>query len=68
LKMGMIEKAYDDFDRVLYIDPLLSEIYFRKAVAYQEAMGVDVCGELKRAMEMGHISAKIYHKMLCNNH
>jgi len=65
LKMGMIEKAYDDFDRVLYIDPLLSEIYFRKAVAYQEAMGVDVCGELKKAMEMGYISAKIYHNIFC---
>ncbi len=68
LKMGMIGKAYEDFDRVLFIDPLQSEIYFRRAIAYQEAMGVDVCAELKSAMEMGFISAKIYHNMLCNNH
>jgi tetratricopeptide (TPR) repeat protein len=65
LKMGMTDKAFDDFDKVLFLDPLLSEIYFRKAVSYQEAMGVDVCGELKMAMEMGHISAKIYYNMLC---
>jgi Tfp pilus assembly protein PilF len=68
LKMGMLEKAYEDFDRVLFLDPLQSEIYFRRAVAYQEAMGVDVCAELKKAMEMGFVSAKIYHNMLCSKH
>ena len=68
LKMGMISKAYEDFDRVLFIDPLQSEIYFKRAVAYQEAMGVDVCAELKKAMEMGYFSAIIYHKKLCNKH
>jgi Tfp pilus assembly protein PilF len=65
LKMGMLGKAYEDFDRVLFLDPLQSEIYFKRAVAYQEAMGVDVCAELKTAMEMGHVSAKIYHNMFC---
>jgi len=65
LKMGMIGKAYEDFDRILYLDPLLSEIYFRKAVAYQDPDKDDVCGELKSAMELGYISAKIYYNMLC---
>jgi len=68
LKMGMLAKAYEDFDRVLFLDPLQSEIYFKRAVAYQEAMGVDVCAELKKAMEMGFFSAKIYHHLLCKNH
>ena len=68
LKMGMLGKAYEDFDRVLFLDPLQSEIYFRRAVVYQKAMGIDVCGELKKAMEMGYISAKIYHYMLCTNY
>jgi len=65
LQLGMTEKAFDDFDRVLFLDPLLSEIYFRKAVAYQEATGVDVCGELQTAMDMGYVFAKIYYNMLC---
>ena len=65
LQLGMTKEAFDDFDRVLFLDPLLSEIYFRKAVAYQDAMGVDVCEELMNAMNMGFISAKIYYNMLC---
>ena len=68
LKLGKIEKAYEDFDRVLFLDPLQSEIYFKRVVAYQDAMGVDVCAELMTAMEMGFVSAKIYHHLLCNNH
>ena len=67
LQLGMTEKAFDDFDKVLLLDPLLSEIYFRKAVAYQEAIGADVCGELLEAMDMGYKFAKIYYNMLCNN-
>ena len=67
LEMGMTGKAFDDFDKVLFLDPLLSEIYFRKAVSYQDPQKDDVCGELKRAMDKGHISAEIYFNMLCNN-
>ena len=65
LKMGMTDKAFVDFDKVLFLDPLLSEIYFRKAITYQDPKKDDVCGELKRAMEMGHVSAKVYYNMLC---
>lgn len=66
LKMGMTGNAFDDFDKILILDPLLSEIYFIKAVAYQNAQEDDVCREIKSAMEMGHISADIYYNMLCN--
>lgn len=67
LKMGMTGKAFDDFDKVLILDPLLSEIYFIKAITYQDPQKDDVCAELKRAMELGYISGEIYYFKLCNN-
>jgi len=66
LKLGMTSKAFSDFDKALYLNPLYSEVFFRRSITYQDPEVDDICGDLKRAMQMGYTSGKIFYYKLCN--
>jgi tetratricopeptide (TPR) repeat protein len=66
LKLGITSKAFSDFDKALYLNPLYSEAFFRRSITYQDPEVDDICGDLKRAMQMGYTSGKIFYYKLCN--
>ncbi|MCZ6701515.1 MAG: tetratricopeptide repeat protein [Ignavibacteria bacterium] len=66
LKLGMTSKAFSDFDNALYLNPLYSEAFFRRSIRYQDPEIDDICGDLKKAMQMGYNSGKMFYYKLCN--
>ncbi len=66
LKLGMTSKAFSDFDKALYLNPLYSEVFFRRSITYQDPEVDDICRDLKRAMQMGYNSGKMFYYKLCN--
>ena len=66
MQLGNKEEALQDFDKSVQLDPSYSEAYFRRAIASHNLDKGEVCEDLKKAMEMGHSSAEILHKNLCN--
>ena len=66
LKLGQNRKAFSDFDKALYLNPLYSEAFFRRSIRYQDPEIDDICGDLKKAMQMGYNSGKIFYYKLCN--
>ena len=66
LKLGQRRKAFSDFDKALYLNPLYSEAFFRRSIRYQDPEIDDICGDLKKAMQMGYTSGKIFFYKLCN--
>ena len=66
LELGMIRKAFKDFDKALDLNPLFTEAFFRRAITYWDPEEYDICRGLKRAMEMGYLSAKTLYNNLCN--
>ena len=66
LKLGQTRKAFSDFDKALYLNPLYSEAFFRRSMRYQDPEIDDICGDLKKAMQMGYESGKTFYYKLCN--
>jgi len=66
LKLDMTRNAFSDFDKALYLNPLYSEAFFRRSIRYQDPEVDDICGDLKKAMQMGYTSGKIFFYKLCN--
>jgi len=66
MQLGNKEEALQDFDKSVQLDPSYSEAYFRRAIASHNLDKGDVCTDLKKSMEMGHSSAEILYKNLCN--
>ena len=66
LKLGQRRKAFSDFDKALYLNPLYSEVFFRRSIRYQDPEIDDICGDLKKAMQMGYNSGKMFYYKLCN--
>ena len=66
LKLGQTRKAFSDFDKALYLNPLYSEAFFRRSMRYQDPDVDDICGDLKRAMQMGYESGKTFYYKLCD--
>ncbi len=66
LKLGQTRKAFSDFDKALYLNPLYSEVFFRRSIRYQDPEIDDICGDLKKAMQMGYNSGKMFYYKLCN--
>ena len=66
LKLGQTRKAFSDFDKALYLNPLYSEAFFRRSMRYQDPEIDDICGDLKKAMQMGYASGKTFYYKLCN--
>ena len=66
LKLGMTRNAFNDFDKAVYLNPSYSEAFFRRSIRYQYTEEDDICGDLKRAMQMGYVSGKVFFYKLCN--
>jgi len=66
LKLGMTRNAFNDFDKAVYLNPSYSEAFFRRSIRYQDPEVDDICGDLKRAMQMGYVSGKVFFYKLCN--
>jgi tetratricopeptide (TPR) repeat protein len=66
LELGMTRKAFNDFDDAMNLNPLFTEVYFRRAITYRNREEDDICGDLKSAMEMGYRSAETLYNRLCN--
>jgi tetratricopeptide (TPR) repeat protein len=66
MQLGNKEEALKDFDKSVQLNPSYSEAYFRRAIANHNLGKGDVCKDLKKAMEMGHSSAKTLYNNMCN--
>jgi tetratricopeptide (TPR) repeat protein len=66
LKLGQNRKAFSDFDKALYLNPLYSEAFFRRSIRYQDPEVDDICGDLTSGMELGYRSAESLYDRLCN--
>jgi tetratricopeptide (TPR) repeat protein len=66
MRLGNKEQGFRDFDKAVELNPLYSEAYFRRAIANHNLEKGDVCEDLKKAMEMGHSSAKTLYNNMCN--
>ena len=65
LKLGNEQAALNDFDKAVSLDPALSEVYFRRALAEVEVDPDKVCPDLLAAIERGHKSAKELYDLIC---
>ena len=65
MQLGNKEEALQDFDKSVKLNPSYSEAYFRRAIASHNLEKGDVCEDLKKAMEMGHSSAKTLYNNMC---
>jgi len=59
------EAALNDFDRAVSLDPALSDVYFRRALANINVDPDKTCPDLKAAIERGHQSAIELHNLIC---
>jgi tetratricopeptide (TPR) repeat protein len=65
LQLGNKQAALDDFDKAVSLDPTLSEVYFRRAIAEMEVDPDKACPDLLVAIERGHQSAKELFDLIC---
>lgn len=65
LQLGNKQAALDDFDKAVSLDPTLSEVYFRRAIAEMEVDPDKACPDLLAAIERGHQSAKELFDLIC---
>lgn len=65
LQLGNKQAALNDFDKAVSLDPALSEVYFRKALAEMDVDPDKACPDLLAAMERGHQSAKELYDLIC---
>ena len=65
LQLGNKQAALDDFDKAVSLDPTLSEVYFRRAIAEMEVDPDKACPDLLAAIERGHQSAKELYDLIC---
>ena len=65
MRLGNKEKAFQDFDKAVELNPSYSEAFFRRAIASHKLEKGDACKDLKKAMEMGHSSAKTLYNNMC---
>jgi tetratricopeptide (TPR) repeat protein len=66
LELGMTREAFNDFDNAMKLNPIFTEVYFRRAITYRNPEEDDICRDLKSAMEMGYRSAETLYDRLCN--
>lgn len=65
LQLGNKQAALNDFDKAVSLDPTLSEVFFRRALANTEVDPDKACPDLLAAMERGHQSAKELYDLIC---
>jgi len=65
LQLGNKQEALNDFDKAVSLDPALSEVYFRRALAEMEVDPDKACPDLLAAIERGHQSAKELYDLIC---
>ena len=65
LQLGNKQAALNDFDKAVSLDPTLSEVYFRRAIAEMEVDPDKACPDLLVAIERGHQSAKELFDLIC---
>jgi tetratricopeptide (TPR) repeat protein len=66
MQLGNKEKAFQDFDKAVQLNPSNSEAYFRRAIASQKLDKDNVCEDLLKAMKAGHSSAELLYDEWCN--
>ncbi|MBW2648091.1 MAG: tetratricopeptide repeat protein [Deltaproteobacteria bacterium] len=66
MQLGKYNNALNDFDKAVSIDPSFSDAFFHRALANYMLKSDDICGDLLKASEMGHSSAKMLHNDICN--
>jgi len=65
LQLGNKQAAVNDFDKAVSLDPALSEVYFRRALAEMDVDPNKACPDLLAAIERGHQSAKELYDLIC---
>jgi len=65
LQLGNKQAALNDFDKAVSLDPSLSEVYFRRAIAEMDVNPDKACPDLLAAIERGHKSAKELYDLIC---
>ena len=65
LQLGNKQAALNDFDKAVSLDPALSEVYFRRAIAEMDVNPDKACPDLLAAIERGHQSAKELYELIC---
>lgn len=65
IQLGNKQAALNDFDKAVSLDPTLSEVYFRRAIAEIEIDPDKACPDLLAAIERGHKSAKELYDLIC---
>jgi len=65
LQLGNKQEALNDFDKAVSLDPALSEVYFRRALAEMDVDPDKACPDLLAAIERGHQSAKELYDLIC---
>jgi len=65
LQLGNKQAALNDFDKAVSLDPALSEVYFRRAIAEMDVNPDKACPDLLAAIERGHQSAKELYDLIC---
>jgi tetratricopeptide (TPR) repeat protein len=65
LQLDNKQAALNDFDKAVSLDPALSEVYFRRALAEMDVDPDKACPDLLAAIERGHQSAKELYDLIC---
>jgi len=65
LQLGNKQAAFNDFDKAVSLDPTLSEVFFRRAIANTEVDPDKACPDLQAAIELGHKSAEELYDLIC---
>lgn len=65
LQLGNKQAALNDFDKAVSLDPTLSEVFFRRALANTEVDPDKACPDLLAAIDHGHQSAKELYDLIC---
>ncbi|MCW8803937.1 MAG: tetratricopeptide repeat protein [Ignavibacteriaceae bacterium] len=65
IQLGNKQAALNDFDKAVSLDPTLSEVYFRRAIAEMDVDPDKACPDLLAAIERGHKSAKELYDLIC---
>jgi tetratricopeptide (TPR) repeat protein len=65
LQLGNKQAALNDFDKAVSLDPTLSEVFFRRALANMDVDEDKACPDLLAAIERGHQSAKELYDLIC---
>lgn len=65
IQLGNKQAALNDFDKAVSLDPTLSEVYFRRAIAEMDIDPDKACPDLLSAIERGHKSAQELYDLIC---